>query len=415
MAANSDAETVADAIVVDDGSQPSSQRIRRPSAKARQNQEQSDNTNVTTTGTSKRITRATVAAQDEASEHSPMGADAAGWQKVLELVVSLREVIVQQQDTINDLHDRLKDTQDELKQVREQLDAIWNSPALNTTNTSPRPSYADVARTPPNSLPNVNSISSIGTTPTTITDTLYCTIDTSRVRDEDADKASAAAIRTSVEKEYRNTNEQEKWRCRAVTKDVKNPHRIRIACRDEAEHKAVKQVVEARLVPGARLLRDDIYPIRVDSVNRTAVLDETGNVRAGAAEAFSQENETQVVKVAWLSNREVAKAYGSMVVYLNKGSEARRFLSEGFFYAGGESGYTRPFERRERPKQCFNCQEITEHKAYQCTKPRVCGRCAKEGHGHNECTETILKCVPCGGPHESFSRNCRRLYPVRHE
>jgi hypothetical protein len=26
-----------------------------------------------------------------------------------------------------------------------------------------------------------------------------------------------------------------------------------------------------------------------------------------------------------------------------------------------------------------------------------------------------LKCVPCGGPHESFSRNCRKLYPSQHE
>jgi hypothetical protein len=25
------------------------------------------------------------------------------------------------------------------------------------------------------------------------------------------------------------------------------------------------------------------------------------------------------------------------------------------------------------------------------------------------------KCVPCGGPHESYSRNCRKLYPSQHE
>ena len=90
-------------------------------------------------------------------------------------------------------------------------------------------------------------------------------------------------------------------------------------------------------------------------------------------------------------------------------------LQEGFFYAGGESGCTKAFESRERPKQCYNCQEITDHKAHQCTKAQVCGRCAKEGHRHSECTESIPKCVPCGGPHESFSRNCRKLYPSQHE
>lgn len=329
----------------------------------------------------------------------------------------LQEVIGQQQDTINDLHERLKDTQVELKQVHDQLDAITRNQTINgTANSNPSPSYADVARTPPNSSPsNVRSLLSNGTTPSTMTNTLYCTIDVSRVASEDTDKVSAGAIRTTVEKEMRDTNEQTNWRCQAVTIDPRNPHRVRIACRDEEEHKAVKRVVEANLVQGARILRDDLYPIRVDSVNRTAVLDETGNIRIGAAEAFSKENDTQVAKVAWLSNRDVPKAYGSMVVYLNTQSDALRFLHEGFFCAGGESGYTKAFERRERPKQCYNCQEIVNHKAYQCNKAPVCGRCAKEGHNRDECTETILKCVPCGGPHESFSRHCRKLYPSQHE
>ena len=34
-----------------------------------------------------------------------------------------------------------------------------------------------------------------------------------------------------------------------------------------------------------------------------------------------------------------------MVVYVTKGSDARRLLTEGFFYVAGESGYTGVFER----------------------------------------------------------------------
>ena len=44
------------------------------------------------------------------------------------------------------------------------------------------------------------------------------------------------------------------------------------------------------------------------------------------------------------------KAYGSIVIYLTKAADARRFLDEGFFYARGESGYTRVFKRRDRPE-----------------------------------------------------------------
>ena len=108
--------------------------------------------------------------------------------------------------------------------------------------------------------------------------------------------------------------------------------------------------MEVNLVRGARILRDDIFPIRVDSVNRTAVLDKEGKVRAGAAEAFSKENNTEITKIAWLSNKDIPKAYGSMVVYLNKRANTYRFLYESFFYAGGELGYTKAFKRRVRPK-----------------------------------------------------------------
>ena len=159
-----------------------------------------------------------------------------------------------------------------------------------------------------------------------MTDTLYCTVDTSRVATDDVDKVTAGAIRATVEKNIREINEQANWRCRAITKDPKNIHRVRIAYRNKAEYKEVKRVIEANLVQGARILQDNLYPIRVDSVNRTAVLDETGNVRTGAVKAFGKENDTQVAKVAWLSNREVAKVYSSMVVYLNKASDVQRLL-----------------------------------------------------------------------------------------
>ncbi|KDN71873.1 hypothetical protein CSUB01_09606 [Colletotrichum sublineola] len=293
----------------------------------------------------------------------------------------------------SDLQALKQQVEDEGRNTQDKLGVVA---AMTTTQSSPSLTYAEVARTAPNSQPsNIRTLTSGGTTPSNFTDTLYCTIDTSKVENEDPTQTSVGAIRAMVENQIRaSEGEATSWRCRAVTKDPRNPHRIRIACRTDDEHAMVKRVVEANLVPGARVLRDDIYPIRVDSVNRTTVLDENGNIRTGAAEAFGLENDTTVAKVAWLSDKSAAKAYGSMVVYLGKAADARKLLNEGFFHAGGESGYTRPFERRERPKQCYNCQEITEHKAYQCTKPKICGRCAAAGHSHHECRETILNSTP---------------------
>jgi hypothetical protein len=95
----------------------------------------------------------------------------------------------------------------------------------------------------------------------------------------------------------------------------------------------VKRAAEKIVSAGTKVLRDKLYPIKVDSVNRTAVLDKNGNIRQSVAEAFGQENETTMAKVAWLSKRDVPKAYGSMVVYLTKAADARRLLADGFFHA----------------------------------------------------------------------------------
>lgn len=287
--------------------------------------------------------------------------------------------------------------------------------AISPSDPTSSPSYADVARTPPTSHPsNIRTLSTSNTTPTTFTDTLYCTIDTSKMADNEHERISAGPIRAAVETEIRTMENHMHWRCRAVTVDPKNTSRIRIACRDEAEHQLVKKVAEAKIGAGARVLRDELYPIKVDSVNKAAVLDEKDEIRAGAAAAFSEKNEATVAKIAWLSRKESAKAYGSMVVYLTKGTDARRLLADGFFHAGGESGVTSVFEYRPRPTQCYNCQEIG-HKAFQCKNVKKCAKCAAEGHRHGSCDQTVPKCVPCGGPHESYSKNCRKLYPSRHE
>jgi hypothetical protein len=179
------------------------------------------------------------------------------------------------------------------------------------------------------------------------------------------ERPSAGPIRRAVETEIRTMENQLNWQCRAVTVDPKNTNRIRIACQDEAEHQLVKKVAEAKIGAGARMLQDELYLIKVDSINKDAVLNKNGNIRVGAAAAFGEENDTTIAKMNWLSNKESSKAYRLMVIYLTKGSDARRLLANRYFHVGGESGTTSVFEYRPRPTQCYNCQEIG-HKAFQC-------------------------------------------------
>ncbi|KAI1840014.1 hypothetical protein JX266_013786 [Neoarthrinium moseri] len=78
------------------------------------------------------------------------------------------------------------------------------------------------------------------------------------------------------------------------------------------ELQGVKKVFEQANIPGSRVLRDQLYPVKVNNVNRTEVLDEQGIILPGAGEALWQENDLQIAKISWLSNKANGKAYGSM-------------------------------------------------------------------------------------------------------
>lgn len=261
------------------------------------------------------------------------------------------------------------------------------------------PTYAAIAKTPPNSRPsNISPVSSGLTVPSTYTDTPYCTIDTSRANAAEKTKANPAAVREAIEKEIPKQQGKENWR---------------FTGRDVQETKVVREAAEKITVGGSRVLRDQLYPIKVGNARRDGVLSAEGLLLPGIIESLGKENEASVAKVAWISRKDNGKAYGSMIVYLHRGSDANRLLQEGYFHVNGESGFTNVFERRSRPDQCYNCQSMN-HKAYNCKKATVCARCATEGHNHNNCNATS-KCVPCGGPHESYSKKCRVLYPSRNE
>ncbi|KAM4061930.1 hypothetical protein HRG_013448 [Hirsutella rhossiliensis] len=170
-----------------------------------------------------------------------------------------------------------RDLQREVAAVKEQLAQLTQN--LNASGASPPTSLSSVA------VPRKQQ---------TASDPLHCTIDTSR----------------AIETEMRAMNGQETWR-------------------DEAELQMVKEAAQKTAVEGSRVMRDQLYPVRVDNANRTAILDAEGNVLPGAIEALSAENRVTIGKISWLSKRESGKAYGSMVVYVTKKRDAERLL-EGY-------------------------------------------------------------------------------------
>jgi hypothetical protein len=116
-----------------------------------------------------------------------------------------------------------------------------------------------------------------------MSETLYCTIGTSRVDESKQLEVKPGAIRVAIEKDMR-TKEGVNWRCAAVMRDPRNNAHIRVACRDAKENKAVKQAAEKAKVEGVRVLRDQLFRIKVDRVKRCAILDEHGQLRPDITE-----------------------------------------------------------------------------------------------------------------------------------
>ncbi|PMD33650.1 hypothetical protein L207DRAFT_517696 [Hyaloscypha variabilis F] len=191
---------------------------------------------------------ATIAATPNHSTHEKATSTANAQVKVLtDLVKSLlRAMEEQKEEHANQLKTLTKTFTQQIEMLKAQVTEIIEKIETQLYNVQPSlsgsPSYAEIARTPPSSRPsNIRTLTSVGSTPLTMTDTLYCTIDTSRVREEERSKVQPGTIRKAIEEEIRTLEGQENWRCATIIRDARNTERIRIVYRDEAELQQVKK------------------------------------------------------------------------------------------------------------------------------------------------------------------------------
>ena len=210
-------------------------------------------------------------------------------------------------------------------------------------------------------------------------------------------------LRQRIENEIQKS-ENKTFQCKAIVKDQRTQHRVRVLCRSEEELDVVKKAATEVATEGVRILRDQLYPVKVNNARADAVLQADGTIQEDIVSTLNDSNKTQVTKVTWLSSKQARKAYGSMVIFLKKRSEAERFLGEGFFNVGGESASVRIFEPNFGPPRCYNCQRIG-HKTFSCKEAQKCGNCAQVGHSWSDCINP-LNCALCSGPHPVTSRQC---------
>jgi len=130
------------------------------------------------------------------------------------LIKEQSEMIRAQSSTIQALQTQVEAIESqaiERKQLREQLDTIMNTPAEAT--------YAAVID---RQSGHQRDTPLVPLAPPASVNTLFCTIDTSRVGDEDKAKVQIANIRQLIKKELQGNEETRNWRCAAMIKDPKN-------------------------------------------------------------------------------------------------------------------------------------------------------------------------------------------------
>jgi hypothetical protein len=182
----------------------------------------------------------------------------------------------------------------------------------------------------------------------------YVTVDCREV-EEGARDLLPAKIRKGIEERVRVERKEPGWRCWAVVSDRKNELRWRVLCRSETEMEIVKKAAEATKIEGARVLRDQLFLVKIDNVKARAVLSLKRSIREEALAALEDENGVKLAKLAWLSKKDMVKEYGLMVVYFRKRQQALEALQNGFFVVGSESATTNDFLRTVGPVSCFKC------------------------------------------------------------
>ncbi|KAF5696188.1 reverse transcriptase [Fusarium globosum] len=157
----------------------------------------------------------------------------------------LQEAVAKQEEEMNEMGEQMAEMKEqmteELQRVRDQLETIVTS-----------------------AMPQADARTATLTVPPIPTDTLYCTIDVSRIEGGEA-RPSAGTIPATVENEARAELDNAAWRCKAGQNWLES-----------------------------RVLRDDLYPIKVDNVYRIAVPNEMNEIRIEAAETLGRENDTEV-------------------------------------------------------------------------------------------------------------------------
>ena len=167
-----------------------------------------------------------------------------------------------------------------------------------------------------------------------------------------------------------------------------------------------------KAMPGARIRGEAWFPIKVDGISKSVVLDLSGGPKKLKPEVvtnFAADNskdniDCTAMKAVWIS-RPSDKVNGSMIVWLKKREAAAYLLRKMTVIFGPTAGFAAPYQAKENNDPCFNCNSYG-HYQFKCTKPAKCGHCSGDHQSRDCMNKNNPKCPACNGPHSIMDRRC---------
>ena len=88
----------------------------------------------------------------------------------------------------------------------------------------------------------------------------------------------------------------------------------------------IKKVIKKIIVSDLRMLRDQLYFIKVDNVHKDSILFTEKLLLSEIIKSLRKKNEVLVIKMTWISRKNNDKVYNFMIVYLHRDSDVNRLL-----------------------------------------------------------------------------------------
>lgn len=273
--------------------------------------------------------------------------------------------------------------------------------------SSPGQLAPTIAVTPPDSLPNVRSLSELSATRSAARTRHQPPCVELNLQDTQCDIGDSPKLHELMNRALQSTPELQETKCQGVS--ARRMGKVVFVFESELQVQAVKKkepwknVIEADFAQ-ARLIAQERFKVKLSGVDKSKI----GNPNRGepiadeVINAINAENKLSIQAARLLSPPSERRTAQLVLVCANQ-DEKESLLNKGFISVQSEIAYISEFFESQ-VLQCRKCGEFN-HMARNCKNQEKCLKCSEQGHSAAQCSNNP-RCCNCFQDHHSQSTAC---------